>query len=147
MKRKERLTIKEQKFVKNYIKNDGNGVKTALEVYDTEDYNTAGAIASENLKKPKIQKAIQDALPDELLAQKHLELLNKKEVRQKNNVTTGEIEIVETGEIDVQAVSKALDMAYKLKGSYAPEKRDIKAEVSDNFLTQEEKDKLKALII
>ena len=72
--KKEKLTIKERKFVKNYIKNDGNGVKSALESYDTTDYKTASNIASTNLDKPRIQKAIQEALPDELLAEKHLGL-------------------------------------------------------------------------
>lgn len=50
-----RLTQKQNKFADRYIET-GNGVQSALEVYDTEDYSTAGVIAHENLKKPKIQE-------------------------------------------------------------------------------------------
>ncbi len=58
-------------------------------------------------------------IPDKLLGEKHLLLLNK---------------VDEKGEIDVQAVSKGLDMGYKIKGAYAPEKSinlDIKADITN----------------
>lgn len=54
-----------------------------------------------------VQRTIAELIPDELLVVKHHELLNKTD---------------KDGEIDTQAVAKALDMAYKLKGSYAAEK-------------------------
>ena len=51
------LTEKQRLFLKGYFdpksETFGNGVKTALEVYDTDDYSTAGNIASENLKSLK----------------------------------------------------------------------------------------------
>lgn len=50
-------------------------------------------------------------LPDSALAKKHRELLNKREYR----TIEGESEDVGP---ETQAVSKALDMAYKLKGLY-----------------------------
>ena len=53
---------------------------------------------------------IADMLPDDLLAEKHLALLNKIDAE---------------GEIDVQAVKAGLDMGYKIKGTYAPEKKDV----------------------
>lgn len=56
------LTPKQDKFLKRYLET-GNGTRAALEAYDTDDYKTAGAIASENLKKPSIMekfKAAQD---------------------------------------------------------------------------------------
>ncbi len=109
------LSKKEKGFVKDYIKT-GNGTESALKNYDTEDENTAGVIASENLRKPKIQKAIADRLPDDLLEEKHLALLNKTEKKYDE-----EGEIV-SEEIDAQAVAKGLDMAYKVKGSYAPDR-------------------------
>ena len=43
----------------------------ALEVYDTQDYNTAHVIASENLRKPTIIEALEEALPDKTLYQIH----------------------------------------------------------------------------
>lgn len=62
MGRIKELSIKEKKFVHEYVKSEGNGTQAALKAYDTEDYSTASAIASENLEKPKIKKAIEEAL-------------------------------------------------------------------------------------
>ncbi len=53
------LSKKEKGFADDYIET-GNGVKSALENYDTEDYSSAGAIATQNLKKLKIQQYIAD---------------------------------------------------------------------------------------
>ncbi len=59
-------------------------------------------------------------LPDSLLAKKHKELLTvPKKVR---HFKKGELED-EYEELDSNAISKGLDMAYKLKGSYAAEKK------------------------
>lgn len=102
----DRLTKKEAGFVKDFVET-GNGTKSALKNYDTESENVAAVIASENLRKPKIINAIADAIPDDLLTKKHLELLNKTDSE---------------GNIDVQAVKAGLDMGYKVKGSYAPDK-------------------------
>lgn len=125
----DRLTKKERGFVKDYIKT-GNGTQSALKNYDTVDYSTAGNIASENLNKPKIINAIQEALPDELLAQVHLEGLSAT----KRSGTGGmKISIGTDGKVndfghtdidepDYAVRHKYLDSAYKIKGTYAPEK-------------------------
>lgn len=115
-----KLTKKQKGFVDEYIKT-GIGVEAALKNYETTDNNTARSIASENLTKPNIVKAIADAIPDELLTQRHLELLNKREVEIKYNSVTKQFDKVELGP-ETKAVSKALDMAYKIKSTYAPEK-------------------------
>ena len=100
-----KLTKKERGFVKDYIRTE-NGTQSVLNNYDTDDENTAGVIAHENLRKPKIQKAIQEALPDELLAKVHLEGLDAK----RDDIP------------DYAVRHKYLDSAYKIKGTYAPEK-------------------------
>lgn len=48
------------------------------------------------------------------LARKINQLLNKEQVIVRNNITTGLIETVETGEMDVQAVDKGITHALKL---------------------------------
>lgn len=64
-------------------------------------------------------------LPDSLLAEKHQELLTVPKIIR----TTKRGEFVDQEEsTDVQAISKGLDMAYKLKGRYAPEKHEHKVE-------------------
>lgn len=52
-----RLTQKEKKFADTFI-DTGNGTKSALVAYDTEDENTAAVIASRTLSKDKVQNYI-----------------------------------------------------------------------------------------
>lgn len=127
-----KLTKKERGFVKDYIKT-GNGTESALNNYDIKSKdpeNVAAAIASENLTKPRIQNAIQEALPDELLAQVHLDGLaaTKRSGTGAMKIgigTDGKVNDfghTEIDEPDFAVRHKYLDSAYKLKGLYAPEK-------------------------
>lgn len=50
---KGKLTPKQKKFADKYLET-GNGTRSALAAYDTEDYQTAASIAEENLRKPEI---------------------------------------------------------------------------------------------
>ena len=68
------MTPKQKKFADEYLET-GNGVESALKVYDTEDYSTAGVIAHENLKKPKIQEYLSSKA--ERAAEVIFELLEK----------------------------------------------------------------------
>jgi hypothetical protein len=54
-----KLTKKEKGFVKDFI-DTGNGTKAVLNNYDTEDYDIASSIASQNLRKLKIQQALSE---------------------------------------------------------------------------------------
>jgi hypothetical protein len=61
------LTPRENAFKDNMLEQiatngQPNGTKAALETYDTKDRKIAGAIASENLNKPEIRNAIEQAL-------------------------------------------------------------------------------------
>ncbi|MCX6701722.1 MAG: terminase small subunit [Candidatus Zambryskibacteria bacterium] len=58
-----KLTKKQEGFVKDYI-DTGNGVQSALNNYDVTSYSSAGAIASQNLKKLKIQEYLADKAED-----------------------------------------------------------------------------------
>lgn len=64
-------TLKQELFVREYVKNNGNGAQAALKVYNTTDPNTARAIASENLTKPNVKQEL-----DKILSQGKLELKN-----------------------------------------------------------------------
>lgn len=54
----ERLTKKEKGFADDYIET-GNGTKAALDNYNVSNENTAASIASQNLRRVKIQEYIQ----------------------------------------------------------------------------------------
>jgi len=56
--KKPKLTTKQAKFVKG-IADGKTNTDSALEAYDTNSYETAAVIATENLKKPNIQDAIE----------------------------------------------------------------------------------------
>ena len=129
-----KLSHKEKGFVKDIAKGK-TGVRAALDNYDTKDYSTAASIATENLKKPHIieaVKSIAEQIPDDLLVKRHNELLNK---RGKRTIVSYVEEENEEGDLkmvrqekevddgpDTFAVTRGLEMAYKLKGSFAPEK-------------------------
>lgn len=53
-----KLTPKQAKYVKEYIKNDGNGTKAALAAYNVKNEQTASAISTENLRKPLIAESL-----------------------------------------------------------------------------------------
>ncbi len=120
------LTKKEKGFVKDYVKT-GNGTQAALKNYDTTDENTAAVIASTALRKPKIEKAIKayaDRIPDDLLEKVHIEGLQA--TRRTTIKVLGEDESCEEVlEPDYAVRHKYLDTAYKVKGSFAPERKDV----------------------
>lgn len=119
-----RLTKREQGFIKDIARGstDIQAVKNNFNITKT---NSASAYAHKLKQKPKVVKrllSIADQIPDKLLVEKHLELLNvPKKVR---TILKGEL-VNEYEEIDSNAVGKGLDMAYKIKGTYAPEKKEV----------------------
>lgn len=126
----ERLTSKQRKFVNAFVETEGNGTQSALQAYDTTDTNVAAAIASENLNKPKIINALEEALPDELLAKIHLEgLFATKPIYDATGGLIAE-------DADFNARHKYLDSAYKIKGRYAAEKHvnfNVEVEPTDEL--------------
>lgn len=91
-------------------------------------YSPKSATKPKKLTESKGFKELLDKyLPDKLLAEKHKELLTIP-LKKKRSVN-GEV-IFEEESLDVQAVSKGLDMAYKLKGAYAPEKKEFSGGLS-----------------
>lgn len=136
----EKLSKQDQDFV-NEVALTGNQTQSAIKAYDIESNDYARKKGSVMVAKSNIATAIAEVkrtlaeqIPDTLVLEKHIALLNKKEMKRAFNQDLGEWIDVETGDIDTQAVSKGLDMAYKLKGSYAPEKNvnlDINVDITN----------------
>ncbi len=115
-------TLKQKLTVSKIMENNGNVSKAMKEA----GYAISTSTNPQQVTNSKGWKELmEEHLPDSLLAEKHRQLLDKKEVIVKNNNKTGEIEVIPTGEIDSTSVGKALDMAYKLKGKNAPEKQIV----------------------
>ncbi len=94
-------TIKQKKAFKELGVNGGN-ISQAMKV---AGYSESVSGRTDKLVRTKgWEELMEQYLPDKLLGQKHKALLNKKDK--------------ETGEPETQAVSKGLEMAYKLKGRF-----------------------------
>jgi len=73
-----KLTKKQKGFADDYM-TLGNGTRAALKNYETIDNSTAGAIASENLRKPNIVQYIEDNAKDAMSRIVELSMTAKNE--------------------------------------------------------------------
>lgn len=86
-------TIKEKKFVKALIENEGNATKAALEAYDTKNYQSAATIGKENLKKLQISDLMDKmGLTDDHMVKVLKEGMNaKRELGAETDPKTGKL--------------------------------------------------------
>ena len=84
-------------------------------------YSKVTADKPKNITETKSwQTLMEEYLPEDLIAERHKDLLQKRDVHITVDKFGG---IIETDRgIETAAVSKGLEMAYKLRGSFAPEK-------------------------
>lgn len=140
-----KLTKKQSGFVKTYVQT-GIATLAAKKNFDVTNDNSARAVGSRALANANVQAAIAryaDRLPDDLLHEKHIALLNKMEIKRTFDHTTGEWIDIETGQVETHAVSKGLELAYKVKGSFAPEKSQSLHVNIDAKLVDSEAEKLR----
>lgn len=154
------LNKTEMKFVKKYIEN-GEASKSVQQVFGIKNKQYAATKGARLMAKPKIIKAIADAFPIDYLASKHTDLFNQKEVEYftfpkkmsdeeiKGHVEGSGLTLVNVRESmvgkmafytrpDTAALKAALDMGYKLKGSYAAEKTvNMNVEVESTDMIKE----------
>ena len=126
----EMLTKQEKRFVAE-VAEHGNKTLAAQTAFGIKDTNYASVKSVRLLGKDRIVNAIQDALSDELLLQVHLEGLQAM----KEEPTADK-----EGKPDYAVRHKYLDSAYKLKGSFAPNKH-----VNLNLTADVPNEKLKKL--
>ncbi len=106
---------KQKVVLHRYLGMVDKGVKPKLSEAGKGVYSEA-YLKSGKLQKTETWKALTDKfMPDELLAEKNRQLLEKEKILYKEN-KKGDIEAVHTGEIDTQAVKAGLDLAYRVKG-------------------------------
>lgn len=130
-----KLTGRQRKLIKGLV--DGKPQKVAAkEAGLNESY------ASQILKEPKVRDAFNAlldkmGLSDEMLIGKHKQLLDAQKtisVVSGKDAGANSMDFVDVPDSQVQV--KALELAYKLKGSFAAEKKEIQINVSQ--LTDEE---------
>lgn len=99
--RSNNLTIKQRMFVKEYA-STGNATQAALHSYNCSTPKSADAVARETLDNPRVQLAIS-------------ELMKERGLDNENLLSTHK-ELLESSDPAIRL--RALDMAYKLNGSY-----------------------------
>lgn len=117
-------TIKQIKASNILLDNPSLSMRQVMKQAGYSD-NSAIAPTKNLLSSPSFMLLLDKHIPEALASKKHKQLLNKREYKRVFNHATGEYETVKTKEIDANAVSKGLDMYYKIKGTYAPEKREV----------------------
>ena len=115
-----RLKPRQRRFVDNYVKTS-NATQSYQQAGYTQNPNSASADSSRMLKTAKIEEAIEEkyiatGISDELLESVH-----------KQGLTA----IKDNGKKDSRTQAIYLDMGYRLKGSYSPEKLSIDNQVNE----------------
>lgn len=124
---KRKPTLNQKKVFDKVLEQVVNGGKISV----SKAIRDAGLSAALSRNSHKVtnskgwKELMDEFLPDSLLAERHQELLNKRELVKTYNKEDGSTTVEETQYPDTQAVKAGLDMAYKLKGSYEAEKHDV----------------------
>ena len=115
-KPKRKLTLKEDRFT-TITAQTLNPTQAVREVYNVggkggsktkvQKENTTRQIAHKNLEKDYIKKSIVEKIDALMLGNKSIEKIHKRNILQNN----------------ISASNQALDMYYKMRGDYAPEKK------------------------
>jgi hypothetical protein len=117
------LTLKEQGFVQELVK--GKSIRKAIRKnYNTKSDKNANLIGGVMLKKPRIQYAILDLMDRQGVSD--IRLVDK--LKEHIFFATKEVLDKEGNKVEIkdnQTSIKALDMAMKIKGAYAPERHEV----------------------
>ena len=129
-------TIRQRKAVENLVGNGGNVTKAMREA----NYAEATINTPQKLTESKgFQELWEEVIPDTLLTEVHKEGLQAYKTDKITLKIGGEEQISISNDPDFATRHKYLDTAYKLKGSYAPEKS-----VNLNLSVSTEKQKVAA---
>lgn len=118
-KKKRKPLERHKVLVKKILGNEGKPISLGKAMRES-GYSEKYADNPQLLKKTKSwDLLIKEVLNDEMLIEKHVQLLNKKEIFNIDG------ELIKSGQVHSD-VKQALDMSYKLKSKYAPEEYNLK---------------------
>lgn len=132
-RRSPRLKIKPRhRAVLNEMqKNGGKITKAMIAMSYSEKY--ADQKAKTLTTSKSFQALLDEHLPEDLVAERHLELLNKRSRRNVRNKQGDIIEYDVDDGPDTSSVTKALEMAYRLRGAYKKDEAVTQAKVTYNL--------------
>ena len=101
------MSMQKKEFCEKYLEYNGNGSRAYIEVYSPKNTNIARISASQLLTTPNVVNYINSLLDsegfnDQNVTKQHLFLLNQH--------------------ADLSSKSRGVDLYYKLKGQYAPDR-------------------------
>ena len=111
--------ITSEAFAEQFVKNGMNGTKAAQTLKPHLSYDSARQEAHTQLTKPHSREAMVKALENAGLTEDAISKIHRRNVKQGKNLP---------------ASNSALDMLYKINGTYAPEKSmsvNVHVDVSD----------------
>lgn len=146
--------LKQKKVLDNLSENGGNLGKAILDAGYSKSYAKTPAKIVES---KTFLEVLEDSLPDEKLSKAHEELLDQKRIEYfvfpkkmddeeiKGHVESAGLRLIVTRESDkgkmafysipdAQAKSKALEMAYKLKGKFSDENKPPQSTTTYNLI-------------
>jgi hypothetical protein len=112
----ERLSEKERAFVLNLAEGKSK-TESALVAYDCKSRETAKVLGCRMAKDPDVEQALSDIMAQEAIPR-------RRRIQRLRDLIESK---------DLTAVSKGLDMSWKLDGSYAPEKVDVLGQIASVF--------------
>jgi len=114
----EKLTEKERAFVLNLAEGKSK-TESALVAYDCTSRETAKVLGYRMAKDPDVAAALTDIMSQEGISR-------RRRIQRLRDLIESK---------DLTAVSKGLDMSWKLDGSYAPEKLDVMGQMASVLAT------------
>ena len=135
-------TRKQKDFAKEFVLGEepGNGTKAALAAYNVKSKINASNVAAANLKKPTVQKEIQDLMEQHNLTDDFL-FQRMKEGLDANIVSEFKGDVVETSTPDLHTRHRYLQDLIKVKGLYAPERNEnINLNIASELENKSEED-------
>jgi hypothetical protein len=148
-KKKRKVSIKPS-HRKVFAKFKENGYRNLRQaVRESGSFSTGVTMRTHNITNTKSwQLLMQEQMPDELLAQRHAEILDKRDYRKRTKLDDDGNPVYDEMGKEVQeevddgpnasAVVKGLDMAYKLKGAYTKEEAPAASTVMYNLFYKPE---------
>lgn len=110
-------SVKQKQFVKAYVK-CGNGVKAALQTYDTTDPNTAGQIAYHNLRSQKVIRYMDKILDNSGLSDEKIASSLDKIVTA--GTSDGALKAAKPAD-----ALRAVEMASRMKDLFPAQKKEV----------------------
>lgn len=150
----DKLTRKQKDFANELVI---QGMKSPADAVLTTDSSVLTTISAEQLSakhlaQPAVRQLIDEIIDNRTLITRHMELLSQKQTVVTWDSKNERVVSEETNLLDPNIALKALDLAYKLKGMYAPEQSqrinvnmDVKNNPAIDQITQEYEEKLREM--